>query len=410
MAVDQTVHVRERSSAALAEAAYRRLEASPAALSLVDAGILSFIRSRSIPFGVRAGPFVGRANIDPELTISVDEKVDGTLRSLLAFALPADIRTAAAPSFVDADSPVLELFASRFLDELGRHLVRGRVKEYRQRAETSSVPRGRIDLRATLNRRAHGRFDRVAYHRPVLSANIPINRVFALALRAVDAYASVAPTSSAMRVRARRLSTLFDDVPVADLLRSTPSSLRRLTERALADVRSTDEIRRALEYGRALILYLGAWSDTRDAELPESYFANLEVLFEEAVRAVLGEVLGRAVTKGGALKQSLFVDVEDAYLVDPDLVALRDDGTPLLVGDVKYKDLVGTPDHADIYQLAAHAHALSATRAVLVYPGGTPHLERLGTTTAGVEIWWAVVRAVELPVDLEATVGQVVAL
>jgi 5-methylcytosine-specific restriction endonuclease McrBC regulatory subunit McrC len=410
MAHTHSIRVRERSSAPLTEADYRRLEASPAALSLVDAGILSLVRSRSVPFGVRAGPFVGRANVDAGLTISIDEKVPGALRALLGFALPTDIRAAPAPSFVEADSPVLELFASRFLDELGRHLVRGRIKEYQRQPELASVPRGRLDLRATLGHRARGRVDRVAYHRPVLSANITINRVFALALRAVEAYASVMPTSTALRVRARRLSTLFDDVSVVDMLRATPASLRRLADMAIADARSTDEVHRALEYARALILYLGAWSDTRDTELPESYFANLEVLFEEAVRVVLGEVLERRVWKGGALNSPLFVDVTDAYIVDPDLVVLCDDDTPLIVGDVKYKDLTGTPDHSDVYQLAAHAHALGVTRTVLVYPGTTPHLERLGTTTAGVEVWWAAVRSVELPADLEATVGHVVVL
>ena len=212
-----SIEVRERSTVPLSKSDYRALEESDVVLELVGLGVLSLVRSRATPFGVRSGSLVGESVIGSGQRLVVREKVAGSLQALLRWAVPRDFRAAPSPTFVDADSPVLEVFAARFLDLLSRHLQRGRIKEYGRLREQSSRPRGRIDVRRTMQLRSRGIATRVDHHRTVLHADILLNRLLALGLHAVESYVTVAGASAALMTRARSYAALFDDVDVLSL-------------------------------------------------------------------------------------------------------------------------------------------------------------------------------------------------
>lgn len=405
LVVPTEVRVRERSDVELDEAVFRRLEALSSIDGLIEAGVVTLVRSRRTHFGIRAGPFVGSSRLASDLTLTIEEKSAGALRALLAYGLPEEVRAAPAPSYIAPDSPVLEVFALRFLEALGAHLSKGRVKEYRRTLVVGATPRGSVDIARTARLHARGLADRLAYSQPTLTADIAINQAFAVALHAVESYAVVAHAGVELRLRARRLAALFEDVPVSHLLRSDFQSLRLLIDRAFEDRRASNEVRTALQFARALVLFLGAWSDKRDSVIPESYFANLERMFEAAVREVLGEVFTpHRVVKGRALGTPLFDDREDRYIVDPDAVVLFA-GSPRLVADVKYKELEGLPDHSDVYQLAAHTRALNVANGLLIYPGEVPNLFHLGQSP-DVTISWATVRPTHLLDDLAGVAAK----
>lgn len=396
----EPIEVRERSTVPLSESDYRVLEQSDAVLELVGLGALSLVRSRATPYGVRAGSLVGESVLDFGRRLVIREKVSGSLHALLRWAVPYDFRSAPAPAFVDAGSPVLEVFAARFLDLLARHLQRGRVKEYGRIREQSSRPRGRIDLRRTIQLRSRGIATRVDHQRTVLHADILLNRLLALGLHAVESYVTVAGASVGLTSRARSLAALFDDVDVLGLQRQPRMAKSGAFESALSDPRAIGDIADALSYARALVLNLGAWPLTEEHLVPESYFLNLETLFEDAVRQVATEAsLGVEVSRGSHLQRPLFVDREAVYVADPDLVMSWPHARPV-VADCKYKDLKGLPDHGDVYQLVAHAQAFGSTTATLVYPGTDFAMQVLGTTVGGVAVTWATVRISHLDEDV----------
>jgi len=406
--VPASIEVRERSTVPLSKSDYRALEESDVVLELVGLGVLSLVRSRATPFGVRSGSLVGESVIGSGQRLVVREKVAGSLQALLRWAVPRDFRAAPSPTFVDADSPVLEVFAARFLDLLSRHLQRGRIKEYGRLREQSSRPRGRIDVRRTMQLRSRGIATRVDHHRTVLHADILLNRLLALGLHAVESYVTVAGASAALMTRARSYAALFDDVDVLSLQRESRGAKSGAFESALADPRTVGDISDALSYARALVLNLGAWPLTEDHLVPESYFLNLETLFEDAVRQVAREVaLGVEVTRGAQLQRPLFVDRDAVYVADPDIVMSSWTGTAI-VADCKYKDLKGLPDHGDVYQLVAHAQAFGSTTGVLIYPGISYAFEPLGTTIGGVTVAWATVRISQLDDDMVLLMKDVV--
>jgi 5-methylcytosine-specific restriction endonuclease McrBC regulatory subunit McrC len=401
------ISVRERSTVTISESEYRLLEGSDAVLELVSQGVVSLVRSRTTPYGVKAGSLVGEAVVGAGRRLIVAEKVPGSLHALLRWAVPRDFRSLTAPAYVDADSPVLEVFAARFLDILARYLQRGRIKEYARLYESSSRPRGRLDLQRTVRLRSRGNFTHLGHITSELDGDTLINQLMALGLHAVEAYANVAGAAPALRSRARSYAALFSDVQTLWLQRASRSAKTDAFESALSDSRSVGDVSDALSYARALVLNLGAWPLAEEQLIPESYFLNLETLFEDAVRQVASE--SRAdirVDRGRALKHPLFRDREDDYIADPDLVLSHSSERPV-VADCKYKDLKGRPDHGDVYQLVAHAQAFGASTAVLIYPGVSYDYTVLGTTVGGISVSWARVRSSELESDVASVVNAV---
>jgi 5-methylcytosine-specific restriction endonuclease McrBC regulatory subunit McrC len=394
------LEVDERSTAVLTREQYRQLEGSDEFLSLLDAGVVSLVRSRAAPHGLRTGPFVGEAILDGRIRLRVMERVPGSVEGLLRAALPQDVRGAEAPAPVAPESPVLGVFLAQFVLWLGEYLRHGPVKEYVRERRALSSPRGRIELRDTARLLARGQASRVVVTRDSLSADIGLNRALGLGLDAVERFAELHPGTELLRTSARLYAPLFADVDLYGLMRAGPASQAVAFEEALSDRRSRGDLRNALAYARALVLSLGAWPEEYQVELPHSFFLNLEALFEEAVRRVFEEVLTPIPVAGGAaLGQPLFDTLPDRYLVDPDIV-VGEPGPQCLVADCKYRDLDGFPGHAEVYQLVSHCEALGAGKGLLIYPSTVCQVDEVGTTRNGILVLSSTVRPAELAQDV----------
>lgn len=396
--------ITERSTQPLTRDLYRRLEASEDFWELVARGVVSLVRSRDIPWGLRAAAFVGQATMEGNLRFVIEEKTPGALRALLRWAVPEDLRDAAVPSPVAQDSPLLDTFAREFVANMGYYLRHGRIKAYRREHEQSGCLRGRIDVKASVAMLARGKRGRLAYSRPRLTADILPNRLLALALQAVERLFGDDEDARDTVSVARVYAPLFEDVRWSPITRLPWSAKAAAFERVMTDSTISGDLRKALAYARALVLHLGAWPlEEESFRVPRSYFLNLETLFEEAVRQVAREVCAPfAVTRGTDLGRPLFKDLRDRYVADPDFVVARrlDD---LIVGDCKYKQMDGHPAHSDVYQLAAHCSAMGSLVGVLVYPGEACSTNFLGTALTGTRVFWATVR----PAALREDVAQV---
>jgi hypothetical protein len=168
------------------------------------------------------------------------------------------------------------------------------------------------------------------------------------------------------------------------------------------------ELQRALAYARALLLHLGAWPENDEGfTVPDSFFLNLETLFQDAVTQVLSEVLvPLKVWNGAELECPLFEELKNRYVADPDFV-IGTESDRLLVGDCKYKEIEHYPSHSDVYQLLSHCEALNVERAMLIYPGNGFAFSNLGKTHSGVTIHFARVRISELREDLRECMSKV---
>jgi 5-methylcytosine-specific restriction endonuclease McrBC regulatory subunit McrC len=393
----------ERSTTPIEGKLFSALQKSATVLELIEAGTITLVQSKRAPFGIRAAAHVGQALLEDGRSLVVAEKVPGALRNLLAWALPDDIRHVIARSIVARDSPVLSIFVSHFLDELGEYLRLGRLRQYVRVADAGSTVRGRIDPRASLALRLRGHPARLAYLRSELTADLLPNQLLALGLAAVETYCAINFGLEAYQTLARRYAPLFGDVDWSRYYSFGFELKTRMFDDALADERLDQHLRSALSYARALVLYLGAWSDPGVA-LPRAYFINLETLFQEAVRQVLQAVLVANVTKGSSLGRRLFKFGVDQYVVDPDIVV--GDNPPALVADCKYKDLESEqtgpalPGHSDVYQLVAHTAALGASSGLLIYPGKELAIRSLGVTEGGIAVHFATIRLERLASDL----------
>lgn len=395
------ITVRERSTAEISESAYRILESTPDFWALVEEGIFSLLRSKGKKFGLKANAYVGQFSIGERFHLQVTEKVPGSVAGLIRCAAPDDLRTLLSPSLHGNADTLLTEYARQLIRAVGRYVSHGRVKSYVCRTDELSSPKGRIDMRASALRLARGKKGRLVCTRQVLSADLPVNQILGLSLAAAEPLLRAQPELAEVRALCLTYAPMFDDVSWRRLAHQPARVRAGLFDAAFAHVRHGTDLYVALGYARALILNLGSWSgDEKGLLTPHSYFLNLETLFENAVRQVLQELIGKnMVQKGIERKVPLFAEVSERYIVDPDIVV---SGGDLIVADCKYKDLSGYPAHADVYQLAAHAQALGAKRSVLILPGEERALVKLGTTISGLEMNVAQVRPRELYDDLKA--------
>jgi len=395
---DGIVAVPERSSKEIDADVYRTLENSPDFLHLVESGVFSLVQTKRRKYAISAGPYVGEALLESGLRVRVTEKAVGSLASLVRWALPTDLRLTEAPAPIAPEGTALNVFVERFLDHIGGYLREGRLKQYRDEHLISSSPRGRIDLRGTIRSQARGRTDQIAYARPVLSADILVNRLLGRALTAADSYASTHQEVDA-RTRARTFAALFDDVGIYSFERMPPEQIHQAFAKAFGDPRVAGDLRGALAYGQALILHWGAWTEAPSGTVPKSFFLKLETLFENAVRGVLRKVLIDPVADGADLTSPIFPTRVEDYDADPDLVVGHGQSPPV-VGDCKYKQVLAVPGHADVYQLLVHAATLGASSAFLIYPGDRFHVSTLGRSVLGIDVNWVEVRLPHLEADI----------
>jgi hypothetical protein len=400
----------ERRTTELDESTYENLQNLPSVADLIDRGIIALIRSREVPYGVKAGPYVGTAILSADLSLRISEKSVGALKSLLVWSVPSDLRESSVPSPASFSGDILPQIARHFIRNLAYYLAHGRQKAYVRSSELSLVPNGSINVARTASLRARGKFSTLSVERFVMTANILPNRLLAAALTIAEAIFRDTPEDRDSLTEALMLAPMFADVQ-SSLLETTEWSERNaLFETALSDARTTHDLAAALAYARPLLLHLGVpYADT-NSTLPRAYFLNLETLFEDAVRnllATIAEREGRTAYKGDRLRRPLFRDTADRYIADPDVAVTGPGGETVCILDCKYKDYPQNPEHSDVYQILAHSSAFASRVAILVYPGDVAQVREIGTTEENVKVLGASVRPDHLEEDARHLAGVV---
>lgn len=399
----KNIDIQSRATLSIDRATYIFLERDRDFERLVVGGVFSLTRSRTTPFGLKAGPYVGSALLSGGVRLQITEKETGSLKALIAWASPPDFRDAEVLSAGKKDAEIILVLAMNFLASLGLYLRRGRLKEYNTDRNVSTKPRGKLDLRATLALRARGHAPELVSRQQNLTGNIAANQLLSFALgKLISVFSSL--NRKPETVQALNFAHAFSDVTTTAVQNMPHDERRTLFSETLELASSFPELRGALRDAQPFLFDGGLGVSNPDFILPRSYFLNLETLFEEATRNVASELLqahGIVVAKGSLHKKSLFGPARKTYIADPDLIASYN-AKVLLVGDCKYKIFSEKPDHGDVYQILAHATACDTKIAALFVPGQTNQVVELGRTANDISLFVAALRPAFLREDIKA--------
>lgn len=262
-------------------------------------------------------------------------------------------------------SPLIELFAGRFLAETMRLVKAGLLKSYVSRSENSPTVRGRIDWSRHLRANA-GRQDRAWCEFDELTHDVAVNRVLVLALLHLRDWL-VAPTSIRLW---HELMAAFDGIAPAR---------RDEIERLCLD-RQSRRYAAALKWARWIIEGLSPSLRAGVATAPALLF-DMNQLFERYVAIKLA----RQAPPGWVVEcqhddrhlARVLVGEQGsspAYRLKPDLLVRRADRI-VMIADTKWKrlerDRYGKirPSTDDMYQLNAYATAFQECgELALIYP------------------------------------------
>jgi 5-methylcytosine-specific restriction endonuclease McrBC regulatory subunit McrC len=350
--------------------------------------------------------YVGRAQIG-DVLLEVTEKIDGALKALLSFATHDIFRIENASSPMSEMGELAVLLVGQFLSAVRRYASEGRDFRYSVQSGVGSLIGGRINVTKTLSLRARGLRHLAAFDRNVILRNTPKNRVVSAALRETENLSALVDLSEHDVATSRGLSTLFDDCLDQEVIFGTRESLARLAQ-CLADESANVRHRDVLTLANVLLSHVSfEYSHSLPGTVPRAWFLNLETLFQTAVLRVLRSVCAASiqVDDGVTSKPAIFSNEKRKYRAVPDLV-LRDNGTVLAIGDVKYKDLTKKIKQSDLYQLLVHAAAFKAPRCFLIYPGDRMKTHYLGESVTGCQTWVFSVDVRTLPASISGVAGK----
>jgi 5-methylcytosine-specific restriction endonuclease McrBC regulatory subunit McrC len=396
------IEVRERGSVEIDAGLFDALTCEPGFWALLDNGILTTSRPRADEARLHGTRYVGRALIG-DTTISVVEKVAGSLAALISYASGGAFRVPAADAVASPLGALIPLLIHAYLEQVRDYVSRGIDFGYAGKREVGSLIGGTLDVPRTVQLHARGMRHMAAFSRPVLRRDVPKNKVMLAALRQVETLAGHVTLPAADIASARTLAQFFADVRDIEVLLGRRE--RWASEARSLEVDASTEFDRDLLALAAIVLSHESFEPeaTSIDRTPRSWFVNLETLFEDAVRKLLGAVAPEGLRVAAAgFKPPIFDGGTGYFRADPDLV-LKRDGVVSAVGDVKYKTWTGldtTTLHHDIYQLLVHTAAHEASVAFLVYAHDAFDWRHLGMSATGADTWAFAVDVGDLEQDL----------
>lgn len=382
--------VRERGSLDLDIGTFEKLVDQADFWTLVENGIVSVTRLGAHAARLHGARYVGRALVG-ETEITVTEKVPGSLSSLISHACGDAFRVPEAEAAATPPDELIQLLIRAFLEKVRDYVSQGINFEYGARAETGSLIGGTLDVARTVQLRTLGMRHMAAFSRPILRQDVPVNKVILATLRQVEGLAVYATIPAADIASARMLVQFFADIRDIEVLlghrRRWVSEARALEADAV-----TDFERDLLALAAVILSHESFEPDLTTLDrVPRSWFVNLEMLFEEAVRKTLATIAPEnlQVTNAGFYRPPIFGTTDGYFRADPDLV-VKEGNTTVAVGDVKYKTWNGlsTPSlHHDVYQLLVHTAAYGGSLAFLVYAHDALDCRHLGMSATGADTW-----------------------
>jgi len=347
------------------------------------------IKYRSNELVLVAGKYIGLIPLNENIAINVKPKVP--IKSLIHIISKAGGSLDFLEFFMrqylptqKADEPIFELLA-RSLVVLLRKLDEGGVyKEYLEKSENSTTPRGRMNFRKTA---AHnwprGKFSKIYIDFYEFTADTPLNRMIKFALWYCLNCMTKFKSSDVNLIRQLHFYYGFFGTVLLDKNRLFSTKAKDLIENnKIPPLRHYYiNICKLCSY---ILEQAGIQVNEEVGEIQAlSFVIDMETMFENYVRNVLRDsvlILKSALMVYDGNKEGkgfLFQD-NKRYEAKPDIILKNGDQCRLLI-EVKYKTKL---QESDRYQVIAHSLSYSANRAVLLVPyDGQPQrgLVKLGS-------------------------------
>jgi 5-methylcytosine-specific restriction enzyme subunit McrC len=345
---------------------------------------------------LRANKFIGYIPLNSRYVLHVKPKFSlNNLLSLLAGGSgdshALEFFTRSYHTTHDPNRALLDFLAGCLSQELNALAKEGLWRTYIRTPSVSAFPAGRVQPAATVQRAwSCGRLELVHCERFEIGKDTECNRLIKYATwllsRPVADYAGVdIRTVSSLKEHLHRFDGVKLDhslsfLPRAEYLTQldafpkTHPSYGRICRIALYVLRS---------------LGLDMLNQGTEATLP-SFVVDLESVFERYVFRTLQRELPTYLPDAQVLDgnsegaRELFSD-RRGYLMTPDIVVTRR-GEPILVADVKYKDV---PERDDRSQVITYAVGYGTTQGLLICPASSRErhgLRRLGTIKNNVRV------------------------
>lgn len=396
-----TLKVPERGHVDVDRRDWMRLSAEPYFWHLVSQRVLSVSQSSQNRMRLEGSCYVGKA-LFSDICIELAEKVEGALTILLGSAKKEAFRVFRVSSLGSETGPLIGILVAQFLSELRMYVSKGREFQYAKRREIGSLVSGRIDMTRSLQLRARGLMHLLAFDRSVLLRNTLKNRVLLAATREVETLSHILGLERILVSDARALALLFDDCRDAEVLFGERKQFLKYSESLIEQ--PGGQIDGDLLMLAGVILSHASFEPVAvtSKSVPRAWFLNLETLFENRVRDTLRDLLfpGVKVLKGANARPPRFVyRDQNIFQAEPDLV-IQKESRPVAIGDVKYKNWLGTAGQDDIYQLLIHAESFEVKKAFLVFPHDQFQRIDLGNSANGTHTWLFAIDIKRVPEQL----------
>jgi 5-methylcytosine-specific restriction endonuclease McrBC regulatory subunit McrC len=402
------VKIPERGSMDLPNALWAEIQSNSHFRSLGQRGIFSVEWTSAGTTRLSGQCYVGRAIIGREIVLELEEKIPGSLVSLVTYASQMDFRLQPTASPSSPLGPLIELLANQYADAVSRYASRGRQFTYRRVRRIGSLIGGKLNVTGTTRLRARGLRHLAQFEKNELASDTPANCVILAALHELERIHRIIPINHKTLETSRALALLFSDCRTTQLTFGMRSSQIRLA--LVEQAKSPDPLVRDLMSLAGVILSHESFEHTHNiiGQTPRSWFLNLEILFETAVRNLFSAVLSKRATvqNGRASPGSIFALNPLAYKALPDIIIRTREGT-CTIGDAKFKIPPKTAAPADMNQLLVHASAFGAKTAFLVYPDDSFKVIDLGIAATGTQVYLFILNLNQLRQSVESLVSVI---
>lgn len=317
--------------------------------------------------GVKFRQYVGVLCVN-DLTIEVLPKTDrdsqnqdvhtwrSRLLDMLSKVYKLDVKSPSdAPQQPNANSPILDVFIKRFLDEVDGLLNRGLVKCYHKEEGNRKALKGKLMLGEQLRRNfIHKERFYVRYN------TYDFEHVMNCLLRqALEVSATVTQN---VYLRGRASSTLFNFPELKEIV-VTPE----LFDNLVFD-RKTDDYQMAIKLARLLLLHSVPNRVGKGDKILALMF-DMNKLWEEYVYIMLSNQLWEQYEVQE--QESMVFWKQDGVPkhIRPDIVIReRNAGKVIAILDTKWKCPDQTPSDGDLHQMFVYARRFDTKKVALVYP------------------------------------------
>lgn len=267
-----------------------------------------------------------------------------------------------------ARSSLIDIVATRFVEEVERLLHEGLAKGYREAEGNRTTFRGRLVFAQHIRENA-ARADRLFVRYGTYDHDVVVNRILGLALRAVGEMS----LSSGVAGRAKRCRLGFPEVAPVRVSADLFDRLRL--------GRSTIRYERSLTLARMLLEHRAPELRPGAARVFALLF-DMNVLWERYVSVLFRRAAGPDLVISTQERRGFWAATGyPIRRVRPDIVVQRRrDSRVVLVADTKWKVIGdGPPGDGDLKQMFVYNELFGAPRALLLYPATSASIGRTGS-------------------------------